>query len=240
MLKELISIKDGNEVVGFVVCSPDFHEAYSITKEYFAKECADGNCDDLWYDGKNFVPTLPQSMKDIPLLARRAVKRASNGLTFKDYIANDANLRYADMKKIRDTYGGNVVIALPSIVMAMSQPQSIMLTVAFYTIEGQVGNFARSVSTTCQQQASNFCTCNITMPNMIEYIKQMEQTAMRQGYEGMYWSCNMLSNASSRFEFLMKSVGSVQRLMMQNFHPTDPVIYELSKLMIDINKHLGL
>lgn len=139
MYKELATIKDGNEVTGFVVYKDT--DASVIDVDLMKKLAGDGTMDTLFCKDGKLVPTVQDSVADqFGFKSKRALERSiriMENMTFNDYVNYDCNFRKSDvdlMENRSDTILANICTLQ---AMKLRNTAVYMMTMAFWSSSPQ-------------------------------------------------------------------------------------------------------
>lgn len=151
MYTELATIKDGNNIYGFVVYDGD--HTFIMDMDRMKKEAAAGNVDTLTYHDGQFIPIIqgPIAKELRNKFALKKARRAHAGMTFTDFVNQDCLFRKEDVGLMMT----NKDVVLAEICLAFGRAPKYMLTMVFWSMHKSAVDKLKS---TLEEYSQNIST----------------------------------------------------------------------------------
>lgn len=243
MYTELATIKDSDNVCGFVV--NDGTITMPIDLERAKRIAAHGEMDTLSYENGRFIPVIRGPLRH-ELMEKNALKRyekACENMTFADFVANDTIFQNEDVLWMRENE--NAVLASVSMAHEIHGKSGLnyLITMAFWGWHREAAEQLELILTSYKPH----------IPSMKGYMNRdgfiMTNLPLRQsdcGFEllkladeagvSIRYNLESLDNMMERAEFMLKCSPFFTGLMLRTMMPTRAGMDELSKLINNKSK----
>lgn len=130
MYMELATIKDKDQITGFVVY--DGSRTFIMDMDTMKKEAAAGKVDTLFYRDGQFIPILqgPIAKELKKKFCLKKTRKMNDSMTFQDFMNNDCLFRKEDV----DLMMGNRDVILAEICLAFGRMPNYMMIMTFWSM----------------------------------------------------------------------------------------------------------
>lgn len=243
MYKELATIKDGDEIKGFVV--HDGNEVSIMDVDQMKKEAAAGNVDTLYYEDGQFIPILQgeiakQIKRKRPIVLRNH-RKVLKTMTFEDFVNADVLFSQEDVD-IMDNDNHTVLACVAGAleIQMSTAPNAWRLVVGFWGKHEEdvdriwnhlmsYGNVAKTA-----KRYGNFFMVNLPMrDNETNFgiISFWRDTGVN-----LIYNLESMDTIDQRFDRLTACMPRFVRNFYEKMRPTTNGVYALKCVLMASNK----
>lgn len=235
------ALKDGNEVTHFLV-SKDLDFVQVMTKDEFAKYCAQDIVSEMYYDCSKFIPIEPRDDLDAMMQVKWNKKRTPLNVSFRDFINYNNFLRLEDYKRMQSKYGNDFMVIFPAAIVRTTD-YSYRLTATIWSPDLGVTDVVRNDWIACNgdytDTIANLCSCNIPIVDIDSSVMKLSKICRREGAKGVLWATNMLDTNADRVIWHFENSENKDFLKTRNVVPNPMAISLFKKSCEGVNEVLA-
>lgn len=241
-MKELAAVKNGNKLTGFMLYNGKLTYFYKLDK---VKELAANNdIDTLCIKNGDLVPTLSgNDLESLNKINKKIAKRMKNNMTslsLNEYVELDAQFREKDIQATYSAY----MNASGTISGILKYKNLVLINALVYAtsnfVDQRIQDFVRKglQSGKIPNQSLLLRQGNIYTLAFLVDFNNKENDGMIDLNENygirIFWNPNGLHNITDKMQWNFKSLGVIQRKLMQSQLPSQD---DINKIQSYLNKY---